>query len=394
MTDICLYFQVHQPLRLSKFSFFDIGRQKAYFDSEANKFYLERVARKCYKPANETILRLINESNGRFKVNYSITGVLLDQLADGFPEIIESFQKIADTGCCEFFNETYYHSLSWLVSKREFIDQVKLHRKKMRATFGVKPRVFRNTEAMYSNEIAKTAEELNFKGIVCEGIDRLLGWRSPNYVYKAKGCEIRVLSRNYRLSDDIAFRFSEHSWNEFPLTADKYANWLSSTPGDCINIFMDYETFGEHQWPETGIFEFLSCLPKEIFKHNHLNFATASEIIKKHPPRDEFDVPQTVSWADVDRDLSAWLENKMQKQAFSEIKSLEQHARKAGGTALEDWRRLQISDHFYYMCTKWFADGDVHKYFNPYQNPYDAFINYMNVVSDLKARVQKKKAAK
>ncbi|MCX6802742.1 MAG: glycoside hydrolase family 57 protein [Candidatus Diapherotrites archaeon] len=388
MTDICLYFQVHQPLRLSKFSFFDIGQQKEYFDEKANKFYLERVARKCYKPANEAILRLINETDGKFKVNYSITGILLDQLEDGFPDVIESFQKIADTGCCEFFNETYYHSLSWLVSKKEFIEQVKLHRKRMKQTFGVKPKVFRNTEAMYSNEIAQAAEELGFKGIVCEGIDRFLGWRSPNYVYKAKGSDIRVLSRNYKLSDDIAFRFSEHSWSEFPLTADKYASWLSSSQGDCINLFMDYETFGEHQWQETGIFNFLSYLPNEVLKHKHLNFALASDIIKNHMPRDEFDVPGIVSWADVDRDLSAWLENRMQQQAFSELKNLEPHARKAKGKVLEDWRRLQISDHFYYMCTKWFADGDVHKYFNPYENPYDAFINYMNVINDLKKRAE------
>lgn len=387
MTDICLYFQVHQPSRLSKFSFFDIGKEKGYFDQEKNKFYLERAVKKCYRPANKLILKLINESNGEFKVNYSITGVLLEQLEEFFPRVIDSFQDLLDTGCCELFNETHYHSLSWLISKKEFIEQVKLHRKKVKELFGVKPRVFRNTEAMYSNEIASTASKLGFKGIICEGLPHLLGWRSPNYLYKAKGSDIRVFLRNFRLSDDIAFRFSEHSWSEFPLTADKYANWLALNQGDCVNLFLDYETLGEHQWPETGIFNFFSSLPSEISKHSNLRFSLASDLIKSHSPKDEFDCPNIVSWADVDRDLTAWLENKMQQQAFTELKKLEVPAKKNNGSTLKDWRKLQTSDHFYYMCTKWFSDGDVHKYFNPYNNPYDAFINYMNVLTDLKNRV-------
>lgn len=387
MSDICLYFQVHQPMRLSKFSFFDIGKGKEYFDRKANKFYLKRVARKCYLPANKLMLELINKYNGRFRVNYSITGVLLEQLEEFVPEVIDSFQALTDTGCVELFNETYYHSLSWLISKEEFSEQVKMHRKKIKELFGLKPKVFRNTEAMYSNDIARAATELGFKGIVCEGLQRILGWKSPNYVYKASGSDIRVLLRNFQLSDDVAFRFSEHSWKEFPLTADKYAYWIASSPGDCINLFMDYETFGEHQWSETGIFSFLASLPGEVFKHSSLEFALASEIIEKHPPRGEFDSPGIISWADVDRDLTAWLENKMQQQAFSELRGLENKARKAKGSILEDWRKLQTSDHFYYMCTKWFADGDVHKYFNHYESPYDAFINYMNVLTDLKSRL-------
>ena len=387
MTDICLYLQVHQPLRLSKFTYFDIGKRKSYFDEKANKFYLERAVRKCYKPTNSLILGLIKESGGRFRVNYSITGVLLDQLEKDFPDVISSFQELVDTGCCELFNETYYHSLSWLISKKEFKEQVRMHKKKIFRVFGVKPKVFRNTEAMYSNEIAKTVEALGFKGIICEGLDRILGWRSPNYVYRASGSKVKVLLRNYQLSDDVAFRFSEHSWKEFPLTADKYAHWIASAKGDCVNLFLDYETFGEHQWPETGIFNFLSHFPREVFKHPHLGFACASELLKKHKPRGEFDSPGIISWADANRDLTAWLENKMQQQAFAELKSAEFGAGKAKGNVLEDWRRLQISDHFYYMCTKWFSDGDVHKYFNPYENPYDAFINYMNVLTDLKERV-------
>jgi len=389
MTDICVYFQVHQPLRLSKYSFFDIGSKKEYFDAKANKFYLERAVRKCYNPTNKLILDLIGKSDGKFKVNYSITGVLLEQLERDFPKVLESFQALHDSGCCEFFNETYYHSLSWLISKKEFTEQVKMHRKKLRETLGAKPKIFRNTEAMYSNGIAKAAHSLGFKGIICEGIDRLLEWRSPNYVYKAKGSPIKVLLRNYKLSDDVAFRFSEPSWSEFPLTADKYAAWIAGNQGDCVNLFMDYETFGEHQWPETGIFEFFSHLPNEISNHAHLNFALASEVIKRHKPRAEFDSPGIISWADVDRDLTAWLENKMQQQAFAELKKLERKAGGKKGDVLEDWRKLQISDHFYYMCTKWFSDGDVHKYFNPYENPYDAFINYMNVLTDLKERVAK-----
>lgn len=387
MSDICLYFQVHQPLRLSKFSFFDIGKNKDYFDEKANRFYIERVARKCYLPANRLMLDLIEKHNGRFKVNYSITGVLLDQLEVYAPEVIESFQALADSGCVEFFNETYYHSLSWLISKKEFVEQVKMHKKKVKETFGLKPKVFRNTEAMYSNNIAMEASKLGFKGIVSEGLQRILGWRSPNYVYKAVGSDIRVLLRNFQLSDDIAFRFSEHNWEEFPLTADKYAYWLASSPGECINLFMDYETFGEHQWPETGIFKFLASLPSEVFRHPNLKFSLASEIIKNHEPRGEFDSPGIISWADVDRDLTAWLENRMQQQAFTELRGLELSARKAKGAVLENWRKLQTSDHFYYMCTKWFSDGDVHKYFNHYESPYDAFINYMNVLTDLKSKL-------
>ncbi len=389
MPVICLYFHVHQPLRISRYSLFDIGKNSNYFDDSANKFYLERVSRKCYLPTNKLLLNLIEKYGEEFKFCFSITGVFLEQLEEHFPEVVESFQKLVDTGNVELFDETYYHSLAYLISKKEFIHQVKMHSKKFKEVFGVKPKIFRNTEAMYSNEIAKTVSEMHFKGIVAEGLSNVLGWRSPNFIYKAKDSKIKVLLRNFELSDDIAFRFSSREWKEWPLTADKYASWLSSARGHCINLFMDYETFGEHQWESTGIFNFLKHLPKEVLKQKNLEFATASEIISVFPDVGEFDVPYTSSWADVDRDLSAWLENEMQQHAFNEIKFLEEKILSSRNPKLiSDWRKLQISDHFYYMCTKWFADGDVHKYFNPYDSPYESFLNYSNVLSDLKNRIR------
>jgi len=388
MPAVCLYFHVHQPLRLRHYSLFDIGNNNNYFDDSANKFYLERASRKCYLPTNKVLLDLIEKHGDKFKFCFSITGVFLDQLEEHFPETVESFQKLVDSGNVELFDETYYHSLAYLISEKEFIRQVRMHSKKFKQVFGVKPKIFRNTEAMYSNSIAKTVSEMNFKGIVSEGLSNVLGWRSPNFVYKAKGSDINVLLRNYKLSDDIAFRFSSREWNEWPLTADKYAYWLSSNRGHCVNLFMDYETFGEHQWESTGIFDFLNHLPREALKYDNVEFATASEIINDYPAVGEFDVPYTSSWADVDRDLSAWLDNEMQKKVFSEIKSLEEQVISSHNPKLiSDWRKMQISDHFYYMCTKWFADGDVHKYFNPYDSPYESFLNYINALADLKSRI-------
>ena len=387
MTSVCIYFQVHQPLRLRKYSVFDIGKNHNYFDSERNRFYLERIVRKCYLPANRKILELIEKTNGYFKVSFSITGILLEQLEEHFPEVIESFQKLVDTGCVELFNETYYHSLAYLISEKEFIEQVKLHAKKIKDVFGVRANIFRNTEAMFSNDVAKLAEKMGYKGIIAEGLDHILEWRSPNFLYLPKGSNIPVFLRNYRLSDDIAFRFSCREWDGFPLTADKFSAWLGSSHGDVINLFMDYETFGEHQWKETGIFNFLHHLPFEVMKYEHLEFKTPSEILREKRPVGVYDVPYLSSWADVHRDLSAWLENGMQNHAFKELKALEEKVKSQGNEILDAWRKLQISDHFYFMCTKWFADGDVHKYFNPYENPYEAFINYMNVLTDLKHRL-------
>lgn len=392
MPSICIYFQVHQPIRLRKFTVFDIGKNSNYFDDKKNRFYLERIVRKCYIPTNQKLLELIEKTNNEFKVSFSITGVLLEQLERFSPNVIESFQRLVDTGAVELFNETYYHSLAYLVSKREFIEQIRMHRKKIKEVFGVKPVVFRNTEAMYSNDIAKIAEKLGYKAVIAEGLQHVLGWRSPNYLYKAIESGVRLFLRNYKLSDDIAFRFSTHDWSEFPLTADKFSDWLSTTDGDIVNLFLDYETFGEHQWSETGIFKFLEHFPLEVLKHGNLDFKTPSEILKTLKPVGEYDVPHISSWADVHRDLSAWLENTMQQQAFNEIKKLENRIkRKKKEDLLSIWRKLQTSDHFYFMCTKWFSDGDVHKYFNPYDNPYDAFLNYMNIITDLKNTLRKAK---
>jgi len=388
MPAVCFYFQVHQPLRLRRFTVFDIGNNNHYFDEERNKFYLERISKKCYLPTNEKMLNLIESTGGRFRFTFSISGILLEQLEKHFPEVLKSFQKLVDTGCVEVMNETYYHSLAFLVSKREFVEQVRMHRNKIRDVFGVRGRVFRNTEAMYSNDIAKLTEELGYKAIVAEGLDHILQWRSPNYLYTAKGAGIPVFLRNYKLSDDIAFRFSTKDWKEWPLTADKFASWLGGSDGQMVNLFIDYETFGEHQWAETGIFDFLQHLPSESFRHGNVNFMTLSEALEAFRPVGDFDVPHLSSWADVHRDLSAWLENSMQWKAFDEIRNLEAFVRKIKDEhVMDSWRKLMTSDHFYYMCTKWFADGDVHKYFNHYDTPYDAFLNYMNVLADLKNRI-------
>jgi len=389
MPDICLYFHVHQPTRLRHYTVFDIGKNDNYFDDERNLFYLERIARKCYVPANKVLLDSINRFDGKFKFAFSITGTIIEQLEQFYPNVLESFRALVDTGCVELFDETYYHSLSSLISEKEFNRQVKQHNKKFKNVFGVRPNVFRNTEALYSNDIAKAVEKMGYKAMVCEGLDHILDWRSPNFVYRAKDSNLRVLMRNYKLADDIAFRFSSRDWAEWPLKADKYASWLSAIQGQCINLFMDYETFGEHHWEDTGIFNFLGSLPGEALKYPQLSFSTPSEIISKHEPVDEIDIPYYSSWADVNRDLSAWLENDMQKHAFEEIKSLEQTMmKKKNSQQLANWRKLQTSDHFYYMCTKWFADGDVHKYFNHYNTPYDAYLNYMNVLTDFKSRLK------
>jgi alpha-amylase len=391
MPAVCCYFQVHQPLRLRDFRVFDIGKSHEYFDNDQNRFYLDRVSRKCYLPTNRKILSLINKSGGRFKTSFSITGILIEELERNFPHVIDSFRRLVDTDCVELFCETYYHSLAYLISRREFREQVKQQREKIIDTFGFRPRVFRNTEAMYSNDVASQVRKLGFKGIVAEGLSNILDWRSPNFLYSPPDSDMSIFLRNYKLSDDIGFRFSCRDWPEWPLKADKYASWLSRADGDLVNIFLDYETFGEHQWRETGIFDFLSHLPGEVYKHNNLEFLTASEILRSKKPVGTYDVPNLTSCADVHRDLSAWLENSMQQHAFNEIRALEPMIRK-NRNLLDIWRKLQTSDHFYYMCTKWFADGDVHKYFNCYDTPYDAFLNFMNILTDLRNRMKSKPA--
>lgn len=388
MTNICFYFQVHQPFRLRKFSVFDIGKGTGYFDDKKNSEVMKKVAKKCYIPANNAILELIRKHDGNFRASYSITGTALEQFGEYAPEVLDSFRELASTKCVEFLSETYHHSLSYLYSKEEFTHQVDMHRKAMRKHFRAKPKIFRNTELIFNNELAKFVEGMGYKGILAEGVDHILGWRSPNFVYRPKTTsKMRLLLKNYKLSDDIAFRFSNKGWEGYPLTAKKYADWVAPVLGDSINLFMDYETFGEHQWEDTGIFNFMRHLPGELLKRG-IGFHTPSELIK-HEPKDEIDIHNLISWADVERDLSAWLGNKMQQSAIAELFSLRDDVMKSRDKeVIESWRKLTTSDHFYYMCVKWFSDGDVHKYFNPYENPYDGFISFMNVLNDIVVKVK------
>lgn len=395
MPAICFYFQVHQPFRIKKYRIFDIGHDHDYFESPtgsrlSNADILRKVAYKSYLPANRLMLELLKKYP-QMKISYSFSGVLLEQLELYSPETLESFKQLAATGQVEILGETYFHSLSYLYSKTEFKTQVKLHTQKIKSLFNQKPQVFRNTELIYNNELAKDIEDLGYNGIIAEGADHILEWRSPNFLYHPVGCKkLKLLLKNYRMSDDIAFRFSTPGWTEFPLTAPKYAQWVTSIngSGDTVNLFMDYETFGEHQWETTGIFEFLRHLPGELLKHPDNYFLTPSEAVKKLPARAELNYPHFVSWADVERDISAWLGNPMQDDASYKLYQLESAILKTKNQALiTDWRRLQTSDHFYYMCTKWFMDGDVHKYFNPYESPYESYIAFMNVLQDLKLRL-------
>lgn len=391
MAAVCFYFQVHQPYRLRHYTFFDIGADAFYEDEDANCDILLKVARKCYLPMNALLLSLIRRHEGRFKVSFSLSGTALDQFAAYAPELIQSYRELVATGCVELLSETYNHSLAFLYSPDEFREQVRLHDDRIEELFGVRPTVFRNTELIYNNALARAVEDMGYDAILAEGADHVLGWRSPNYVYRPAGCDrLKLLLKNYRLSDDIAFRFSDRNWPEFPLTAEKFAHWAGTAAlsGDLINLFMDYETFGEHQWEASGIFQFMEALPDRLLRLPGFRFVTPSEAAAEHEPVAELDVHNFMSWADAERDLTAWLGNDMQHDAIETVYRLEERV-KAGGDdgLLRTWRRLQTSDHFYYMCTKWFADGDVHSYFNPYGSPYDAYINYMNVMADFTLRL-------
>ncbi len=391
MTSVCFYFEVHQPLRLNRFSVFNIGNAKSseqYFDSTLNQKIFEKVAHKCYVPTNNLLLNLIDRYDGAFKVSFSLTGTFIEYCQKHMPEIIESFNQLVDTGCVDLIEETYFHSLSSLYdSLDEFEDQVMMHRAMMKQLFNVTPTVFRNTEAIYDNRIAKKVADMGYKGIITEGTEKILHWRSPNHLYKPVNADISVLLRNYSLSDDIGFRFSSQGWPGFPLTADKHAGWVAQDQGDLINLFMDYETFGEHQWTETGIFEFLEHLPSEVLKHNHLDFVTVSEAVKRYQPVGTIDVPWAISWADEDRDVSTWLGNDMQRSCFYELQGLGKKLKeKKDPKLLDAWRKLQTSDHLYYISTKGFEDGNVHQYFSHYDSPYDGFINYMNILQDFKQK--------
>ena len=394
MPSVCFYFEVHQPFRLNHFSVFKIGNTRdfysTYFDQRLNQKIFEKVATKCYLPTNNLILELIRKYDGKFRVSYSLTGTFVEYCEKYIPELLDSFKELFKTGAVDLIEETYFHSLSGLYDDlAEFEEQVKMHRQMIRRIFNYKPKVFRNTEAIYDNRIAQKVADLGYKGIITEGAEKILGWRSPNFLYKPVNANLKVLLRNYKLSDDVGFRFSARNWPGFPLTADKYANWMSNSFGDVINLFMDYETFGEHQWVETGIFEFLKHLPDEVLKHDNLDFATVSEAVERYDAVGDIDSPWAISWADEDRNVSTWLGNNMQIACFNELKDIGRKLKRKGDKdLLYIWRLLQTSDHLYYISTKGFEDGTVHAYFSPYDIPYDGFINYMNILQDLKEKAE------
>ena len=390
MASVVFYFQVHQPFRLRRYTIFDTDA--GYFDDWRNEQICRKVAYKCYIPTNKLILDLVRRHEGRFRVSYSLTGTVIEQFRKWVPEAMDTFHALAETGCVEFISETYYHSLSFLYNRNEFKEQTAIHRGLMQELFGQTPRIFRNTELTYNNDVAKVVEDMGFDAILTEGADHVLGYRSPNFVYNPPNCSrLRLMLKNYRLSDDIAFRFGNRGWSEWPLKAEKFASWVDQINGNgyVCNLFMDYETFGEHQWEDTGIFEFMRALPGAVLATGKNDFLTVSQAIDRYPSVGEVDVPHMISWADTERDISAWLGNSMQANALHDVYALAEEVLTSGDVELSgDWRKLQTFDHFYYMCTKWFSDGDVHKYFNPYESPYDAYINYMNILDNVRQRMQ------
>ena len=396
MKTVCLYFQVHQPWRLKVYRFFNIGKDHNYLDDFTNRSIMQKVARQCYLPMNALLLKLIKENKGAFRCSFSITGSAVEQFRTYAPEVLDSFRALADTGCVEFLAETYSHSLAALSSKEDFVEQVKLHSAMIKKEFGKKPTAFRNTELIYSDEIGAMVSELGFKTILAEGAKHVLGWKSPDYIYtNAIDNRLRVLLRNYKLSDDIAFRFSNKGWDQYPLTADKFASWIAGETGEVVNLFMDYETFGEHQKADTGIFDFMKALPKAVLKQGDLQFSTVSEAAKAYQPVGVLHCPHVMSWADEERDVTAWLGNELQNEAFSKLYALKDKIKALKSADFTYvWNFMQTSDHFYYMATKWLSDGDVHSYFNPYGSSYEAFINYMNVLSDFEIEIDKALAAK
>lgn len=391
MKSICFYFQIHQPFRLKRYRFFDIGSDHYYYDDYNDEEIIRRIANNCYLPANQTILNMLKESDGAFKVAYSISGVALEQMELYVPEVIDSFKELAKTGCVEFLAETFAHSLASLQEDSdEFELQVKQHSKKIQSLFGYKPTVFRNTELIYSDDIGSRVSAMGFKGIITEGAKHVLGWKSPNYVYCcASNPQLKVLCKNFKMSDDITFRFSDWGWDQYPLTAEKFLSWIENLPAseDVVNLFMNYETFGEMQNAGTGIFEFLKALPY-FASQMGINFETPSMVLQKRKPIDQINVPYPISWADEERDLSAWLGNELQRSAFDKLYGIGERVRLSNDRRLlQDWYYLQSSDHFYYMSTKHFSDGAMHSHFSPYDTPYEAFMNYMNVLSDFIDRV-------
>lgn len=391
MKTICFYFQIHQPFRLKRYRFFDIGNDHYYYDDFSNDDIITRIAHRSYLPANETLMEMIKNSNGKFKVAFSISGVALEQLEQYVPEFIDSMKELAKTGCVEFLSETYAHSLASLRDPEEFEAQVREHDAKIEALFGQRPKVFRNTELIFSDEIAGMVAGMGFKGVITEGAKHLLGWKSPNYVYSSAAApKLKMLLKNYKMSDDIAFRFSNYSWAEYPLTADKFIDWINNYPAEeqIVNLFMNYETLGELQPRESGIFEFMKALPR-FAAEKGVGFCTPSEAISKLKSVGTLSVPSPMSWTDEARDVSAWLGNTLQNEAFDKLYSVAERVRLCDDRRLkQDWNYLQTSDHFFYMCTKHLSDGEVHSHYSPYETPYQAFTNYMNVLSDFIVRVE------
>lgn len=391
---IVLYLHIHQPWRVRNYDIFDVASKHNYFSESAspdqdNELIFHKIANKSYKPMNHLLEKLLND-HPDFKVSLSITGTFIEQAEQFDPGILDSFRRLVDTGRVEILSETYHHSLAFFYDRNEFEAQVERHRQKIREVFGVETRVFRNTELAYNNELAKWADDHGFNGIIAEGWDDVLGWRSPNYVYRPVNTgNIKLLMKNYRLSDDIAFRFSDRGWADWPLTADKYHRWASTALEDAplLNLFMDYETFGEHQWAEDGIFEFFEQFVRHWVSRPDQKFYTISEAIEANEPQGEISVTQTVTWADSERDLSAWLGNNLQHEAMKYIYDMTERVLRTGdGQLIGDWRKLQTADHVYYMSTKHADDGSVHSYFSPYSSPYEAFLNYMNAIRDIRWR--------
>lgn len=399
MKSVVLYLHAHQPLRVKPYTVFQAGSDHLYFNDETpdtdtnNKFIIDKVSEKSYIPTNQTLIELLLK-HPEFKISLSITGTLIDQLEMWRPDVLQSFKDLIATGKVEVVAETYHHSLAFFYSRSEFVKQVAKHANKVRDLFGVTPTSFRNTELSYNNDLAYWADEAGYKAIITEGWDPILGWRSPNFVYRPSYTNnIKLLMKNYKLSDDIAFRFSNKGWSEWPLTTEKFTQWAHAADhgGDVVNLFMDYETFGEHQWHDTGVFDFLRAFPNEWLKDPNHTFMTITEAAEKYETKDYVDVPHTITWADTERDLTAWLGNDMQVDAITSLYALENSILSSEDEELiEDWRRLQTSDHVYYMCTKWFSDGDVHAYFSPYDSPYKAFMYFMNAYRDLTFRLQEK----
>ncbi len=396
MRHLCLYFQVHQPFRLRIYRFFDIDRVHDYYHEVNNRALMQRIARKCYLPMNALLKKLITRwGPERFSVAFSISGTALEQMRLYAPEVLRSFQELYQTGGIELLGETYAHSLACLKSEAEFRRQVHLHAKAIQELFEAEVQTFRNTELVFYDQVAGWVADMGFKAMLAEGMETLLGWRSPNFVYQSAAVpKLRVLLRNYRFSDDIAFRFSNRGWEEWPLTAEKFAGWIRALPSaeQLVNLFMDYETFGEHQWEESGIFAFFEAWVDEMLSDKNVRFIRPKEALDLHEIIGEVQAPQPLSWADSERDLTAWLGNDLQQDAFDALYVLEPDILatdpKAYPDLHTDWLRLQTSDHFYYMCTKFFADGDVHKYFNPYDSPYEAYVTYMNALADFTHRLR------